>query len=90
MRTEHVKPPWRRPFFDLNPFTCAAKDPRPNRRIPPIHIPGDQAHLCLSCQSVHTTACCPACDKGPSVLLSRWLKKPEGERQIIIMQGGGY
>ena len=85
MRTEHQKPPWRNFGEFFNPFHSQPKELRPNRRIPPVHIPGDQAFLCLSCRAVHTTSRCSACDKGPSVRLEKWLKRPEGNR-IVIME----
>ncbi len=70
----------------MNPFTSEPKMITLFEKQPPqpVHIPGEQAFLCLSCHSVHTSSRCSACDKGPSVPLLRWLEKPKGKRVVVM------
>ena len=79
MRTEHVKPPWRGFGEYFNPFAKPDIPVRPNRRLPPVSIPVEKAYYCVNCNTVHTSATCQSCDKGPSVPLARWLKRKEEE-----------
>ena len=72
MRTEQ-RPPWRGFSEFFNPFHSQPKELRPNRRIPVMSIPARQAYLCVNCDTVHTSARCPSCDKGPSMPLKPWL-----------------
>lgn len=91
MSQPREKPPWKRfggvvvlptsreEARAMNPFASHARtEPRPNRFLPQVAIPAERAYMCMSCDTIHTSARCPHCDKGPSVPLSKWLNRKEG------------
>lgn len=66
----------------FNPFnTPEPRTVRPNRPLPQVSIPVGRAYVCLSCDAIHTSSRCPACDKGPSEPLEKWLGRIKPEKK---------